>query len=350
METKPHKPRSRKWTRVAGIGVALILFLTVCEAGIRYTGLYATLSEKTGGGFLSLFEPTHTGALNTHVPGRDIHIANQEFVYTHRIDRLGFRNDSVPASGDTCGILALGDSFTEGLGAPQDSTWPALLARFSGQRVYNAGIMGSDPVYGLRLLQQGYFPFPYRKVVFAVNFSDLTDVVIRGGAERFLSDGTIRYHKPPLFMPVYRYSHTFRAFLHLVLGYDYMFNPPREREQRLNEALDTLTAALAEADKFCKSRGIQLAVYIHPVPQEYYMRLDRRLNFRKIDELEPRLREKGVDVMNLRPYFTSVLRNSEDWKAVSWSVDGHFNGKGYALMAQVIAKDSPPEGLLDVLE
>lgn len=344
--TPPTKRSGYLFLRIA---LGLVLFLAVTELGIRFTGLYATLSEKTGGGFLSLFAPNHTGPWNVHTPGKDIYINSKEFNYTHRIDGLGFRNDSVPAPGDTCGVLALGDSFTEGLGAPQDSTWPALLARFSGQRVYNAGIMGSDPVYGLRLLQDGYFPFRYRELVFAVNFSDLTDVVVRGGQERFGADGEVHYRQTPWFMPLYRYSHTFRAFLHLVLGYDYMFNPPGRREQRLDEALDTLSETLALAHAYCGARGIKMKVYIHPVPQEYYLGLDRRLNFRKMDELESRLRQRGIQVLNMRPLMESVLKTPAAWQGVSWPLDGHFTAQGYALMASIMAKDSAPQGLLDSL-
>lgn len=334
----PHPPQKKTPVGTAvKLLLALLLFVGVCEVGIRLSGKYRTLSEKTGGKSLSLFQPSHTGVYNVHPPSNDLHISNSEFTYTHSIDSLGFRNTEIPK--DTCAVLALGDSFTEGLGAPQDSTWPALLGRFTRQNVYNAGIMGSDPVYGLKLLKDAYFPFPYRRVLFAVNYSDLTDIVIRGGDERFAADGTVHYHVPPAFMPLYRYSHFFRAVLHLVLGYDYMFNSPRTRTQRLDDALDTLAGVLANAQRFCASRNVVVTVYIHPVPQEYYLTLDRRLDFHKIDELLPRLQALGVDAINLRPAFESRLRDPDDWKAVSWAIDGHFNAKGYALMAQLMAED-----------
>ena len=214
----PSRNNKRRWPgTVAKSVAAFLVFVGLCEVGIRFSGIYATLSEKSGNGFMSLFDVTHTGTLHKHQPLHDIHISNTEFSYVHRIDSLGFRN-----GGDTADrpyeVLALGDSFTEGLGAPQDSTWPARLGALWDRRVYNAGIMGSDPVYGLRLLEQEQLPFMPEQVIVAVNFSDVTDVVIRGGTERFRPDGTVRYRAEPAFMPLYRYSHFFRAVLHLLLG------------------------------------------------------------------------------------------------------------------------------------
>lgn len=39
-------------------------------------------------------------------------------------------------------VVALGDSITQGVGASEQSAWPANLARLSGWRVINAGVSG----------------------------------------------------------------------------------------------------------------------------------------------------------------------------------------------------------------
>ena len=49
-------------------------------------------------------------------------------------------------------VVALGDSITQGVGASEESSWPALLARSSGWRVINAGVSGDDSAQALARL------------------------------------------------------------------------------------------------------------------------------------------------------------------------------------------------------
>lgn len=75
---------------------------------------------------------------------------------------------------------------------------------------------------------------------------------------------------------------------------------------------------------------------IHPLPQEYYKVLDSRLDFKEIDKLHNLLKNKNIEVYNLREDFEKRLHTKEDWKNHSWEIDGHFNEKGYSLMAKLI--------------
>jgi hypothetical protein len=72
------------------------------------------------------------------------------------------------------GILALGDSFTEGFAVSNDETWPAQLERITGRRVLNAGVRG----YGLdQIVLRGERLVPLLKpqtVVLAFIADDIT--------------------------------------------------------------------------------------------------------------------------------------------------------------------------------
>jgi hypothetical protein len=65
------------------------------------------------------------------------------------IDDGGFRN-TIPIS-DAC-VFALGDSFTFGWGVDQGLSWPAQLSRLIGEPVYNLGVHDASPYQELMLL------------------------------------------------------------------------------------------------------------------------------------------------------------------------------------------------------
>lgn len=307
------------------------------EGMLRLTGLYNTQSEKGRGSFIDPYQPQHPGWQYHHTPNQILSSVLPEFVFEHRYDSLGYRNDATP---DSAEILAFGDSFTEGVGAPQDSTWPALLEAKSGLRVYNAGVMGSDPAYYLMALKQRFTRLHPRAVLVLLNYSDVYDVMMRGGMERFDTDSSVHYKTAPWYMPLYRYSHCFRAFLHIVLQYDFMFNSPANREKNTDQALETIALILKEMNEHCTAHGISFKVFIHPIPGEYYKQLDSRTDFKKIDLLTDKLNQCGVSYMSLRDEMEARLPSAEDWKAVSWPLDGHFNRLGYETVADIMVNDS----------
>jgi lysophospholipase L1-like esterase len=88
-------------------------------------------------------------------------------------DALGFRNREVPAQVD---IVAIGDSFTYGVSAPRDGSWPHQLAGLLGTQVYNMGLGGYGPLQYLHLARDVARPMKPRLWVVAVYFgNDLMD-------------------------------------------------------------------------------------------------------------------------------------------------------------------------------
>jgi len=59
-----------------------------------------------------------------------------------RFDAWGYRNAAVPPTAD---IVAIGDSHTYGNAATMEDSWPYVLARLSGQRVYDLAMGGYGP-------------------------------------------------------------------------------------------------------------------------------------------------------------------------------------------------------------
>ncbi len=68
----------------------------------------------------------------------------ENFVYEWRSDRRGFKNLPEIAAHDRVDVVAVGDSFTEGMGVATQDTWATRLTR-KGHLTYSFGIQGYAP-------------------------------------------------------------------------------------------------------------------------------------------------------------------------------------------------------------
>lgn len=75
--------------------------------------------------------------IHADIPG----ISYEEDGITYQSNSLGFRGSDPVA--DQVDIVALGDSFTFGVGA--ESPWPSRVSQITGQEVLNLGMGGTDP-------------------------------------------------------------------------------------------------------------------------------------------------------------------------------------------------------------
>lgn len=67
-----------------------------------------------------------------------------QFVYQWKTDKLGFKNLDEVLENGRIEIVAVGDSFTEGMGVSIEDTWPAILTK-RGHITYNLGVQGYAP-------------------------------------------------------------------------------------------------------------------------------------------------------------------------------------------------------------
>lgn len=67
-----------------------------------------------------------------------------EFVYEWRTDRRGFKNSPAIAARETVPIVAVGDSFTEGMGVLTEQHWASQLSEL-GFATYTLGVQGYAP-------------------------------------------------------------------------------------------------------------------------------------------------------------------------------------------------------------
>lgn len=321
-----------------GLFLTFSITLGIAELLLRLGKVYQTGFERNEGKYKSYYHSPYT----THypvLPKRNGVISTPEFSYAVSVNQYGFRDrDWSVTKTNKQRIMVLGDSFVEGVGAPADSTWPALLQRMMNVdspvvEVFNAGISGSDPVFQHRLFAHKLTVFSPDILFMSINFSDLHDLITRGGDERFLPDGRVAFRKGPDWEPLYRYSYLVRFVLHAILRYDFSLLSPGDYAQRSQQAIQEICRQATTLDAFCRLRHIRFALIIHPYVDPYDAFIQRQdILLTAI----PTLQQQGISVVNLFPVFRQKI-NKTNYKQYAWPVDKHFTAQGYSFFAQCVA-------------
>ena len=76
-----------------------------------------------------------------------------QFVYDWKTDKNGFKNLDKISNLRSVDIVALGNSFTEGMGVAIEKVWPSLLMT-KGYSAYNLGVQGYAPIQLLGSLKK----------------------------------------------------------------------------------------------------------------------------------------------------------------------------------------------------
>jgi hypothetical protein len=329
--------------------ISIAVMLVAIEMVLRVMGIHATYLESSEGrGFLGSYRTLYEGQLPTwfHVYSPNIQFAHSksEFSFPRTTNTLGLCEEEIPRQPDSLEyrVIALGDSYTEGLGVPYEKTWAKAIeghARFRAvnARVYNAGISGSDPWYEYVLLREKLLDSEPNLVLVAVNASDIDDVLARGGQERFQPDGTTRFtRQPPPWEWLYGVSYLTRSVIHDLLRYDYLFVRESEAFEQRIQAVEVVFAALKAFDQLARARGFDLMVIVHP--DRWEATRDRHSD--PISVLLERLTSDGtityVDVLS--HWRDTGIFKRRPAESLYWELDGHNNADGYALLAEAVAQ------------
>ena len=175
------------------VAISFLISLLGAECALRGFGNLRTMSEVAGLGYGSRYDIEWDSYYRMHPPLTTYHNLTGDFDYIHRTNKLGFVGPVTEERKSGFRIAVLGDSFTEGVGAMSpDSSYPALLdgllqSRYPHLRpeVFNFGIGGSDVVFETRYLLDSISQFLPDLVIMTYNCSDITDIALLGGEERF---------------------------------------------------------------------------------------------------------------------------------------------------------------------
>jgi len=111
----------------------------------------------------------------------------EDFTYTWKTDSLGFKNSQKILNKSKIDFIALGDSFTEGMGVATENTWTNILNNKYQITVYNAGVQGysSSQMLGTLMLLKdkidfqgviiGALPGIYKREKYFIGSSKITN-------------------------------------------------------------------------------------------------------------------------------------------------------------------------------
>lgn len=338
-------PNWKNQARLLVTTVGILLF--VVEIFLRYgLGFHMTYMERNGSSsYQSGFGQRNPTWFNVLGPDTEIRHVKREFTHVRTTNSLGLaeREVSSEPSANEYRILALGDSFTEGVGTDYDSTWVRVLERkltssFPGKSItaINAGISGSDVFYEYMLLKERLLDLEPDLVIVAINNSDVNDIIVRGGMERFQADGTTVYsNSPPSWEWIYGISFIFRSIVHDVLGYDWLFMKPDEAVVAQRQAAAQITTAVDAFARLAREEEFRLLIVTHPHEWE---RRSHNYAFGFGDVVADLANDTGIAYVDLLDYYTvNRIITEENAAEFWWQLDAHHNGRGYQAMGNGIA-------------
>ncbi|MES2622691.1 MAG: hypothetical protein V4615_17715 [Bacteroidota bacterium] len=310
---------------------SLSISFAVAEIICRVKGNYLSYNERTGAGaYTSPFEPTDRGHTHRYKAFEKQLVTRNEFTDSWTANEDGLKDQNISPIKRGKRILVIGDSFTEGVGAPPESSYPRILQTLldSNVQVINAGIGGSDIFFEYKLLQAVHAKYKPDAVIVTCNPSDIVEYMVRDGFERFLPNDKVSYRKAPWFEPFYAHSLLVRLLVHDVFHYDFNFIRQKDYSAELAKAEAGMCSAIDSLQSFCNTNNIWLGVLFHPFygdvqhPELYTMQ-----------PLIAYCSQKNIPNSDALPFLFKNGISAQNWQGIYWPGDGHFNSKGYEMMA-----------------
>lgn len=255
-----------------------------------------------------------------------------EFQYNHRYNEMGLRDTVLSFYRNKKNILLLGDSYTEGVGAPADSSGPRaveyhLKEMGKNYDVINAGVSGSDIVYAYGLLDTLFKQTQPKIVLYNLHYSDIDDIMFKGGDERFTNGARKAFW--------WEYIYSFSCIYRIVSNRILHLNPDTTTKDDFNFALEEIKQKVVDFNEYCSKNKAIFVLIITPGPNELY----NTYHFANAFNLETTIKEldSPVNYINTQQILTDEINRSNDVDKYYHRLDFHLTAYGYWLWGKIVA-------------
>jgi lysophospholipase L1-like esterase len=329
----------------AGIVLFSLLFgMVLAELLLRVTETAATYTERIHGIYRTPYELQPV----THHPNsrRTVVLKRDGVSYYFETNSEGLRDIEHPLTKEPgeYRILALGDSFAEGVGAFLEENWPKQLESLLNERglpfstrVISGGRSGSDPALCYRRLAENLLKYRPDMVILATNTSDFGDLAVRGPA--YLGKGS---PVPPRGELLWRHSHLFRFFAMRVLKWNHFLQPQDKWQQMEENARELFAEYHKKFVGLAQREGFFFVHIHHPYPFE--------LGKGYIFDIQGLIERHGLEIADIKPCLERRLNSAGPLENYSLKHDGHYNAKGYQQFALCVEEVLVATGLLESLK
>ncbi len=324
--------------------VSLVFVLLAGEMIIRVVRAdLASYMERNGSFFYSspygkqelpLLSACDNGHFFVSPPHDSDYLNRPEFNFLHQYNAYGLRERDIPlqkAEGEYR-ILGLGDSFMEGVGAHQDSTWLRLLENRLNAATdsmhfttINAGKSGSDLFFSYELLEKCLIQFQPDLVILQLNSSDIFEVMGAGGEERWNDKGKLVAKAGPRWDFFYGSSYLVRLFAKAVFQIEFNLMNPEIEALETQKALDKISRKIEDYYKLSSEKGFEFLLALQPM---HYELISGK------SPLEDIPVSTDIRMISLTDYMAEIIAERGDSIGnYYWTLDLHFNQKGNQLVA-----------------
>ena len=312
---------------------ATFIMLFIADLIIRFIGIAQTYSERADGNYYSIAAQEKLSSWYwVHTPNTTVYNPKKEFEFKRFVNSLGLSEKEIDKNkGSGLRILAIGDSFTEGIGVDYEGTWVKQMeTRWKSQRVQtiNAGIGGSDPVYEFALYRDKLTPYKPDIVVLTINSTDIGDIVGRGGYERFHADGTAG-KKAPWWEGIYASNHLFRMIMRVAFKYNFSLIKNADSEEKKHNAVKIIKETIVKFRDLTRKEDSKLLIVLQPSITEFDN--GRHTPFFGQLEIAKFLETEGIHYLDASIEFRKKGKSVPDYY---YPLDTHFNKQGYELFGK----------------
>jgi hypothetical protein len=305
-------------------------------------------------------------------PNMDVLLeGHPDFTFSVHTDPLGFEGIGFREDGPVENVyaVAVGDSFTFGVGVDASSSWVEVLQSELGLEVVNMGLPSASTLQYTRMLEQYGLALHPQVVLYEYYPADLIENTwfnmwleagSPGGAYHwqewrdksesgnwfqsvrlFLEENSITVNL--LLIPLKAIYHAFPAQAHPSNGEDtYVFQGAVASREELDAGRSLVQESILEAQRLAQQNGAQLVVVLFPTKDQIAgtvstsgeMGMDWVLAFCEAN---------AIRCLDLTPAF---LEHAGAGEALYFPIDGHWNEQGNRLAASLMCQYLASEGLI----